>query len=327
MGRTDSHDTTDGPRTEGRRGTGGAGALRLPPLDAVRTFEAAARHESFTRAAAELGITAPTVSLRVKALEEYMGYALFSRRAQGVLLNARGREYLTVVQEILAGLSDATERRREQESETRLRLVAVEVFAEKWLMPRLAEFRNAHPEIAIVFETDHREVNPSRRDFDVWIAFASETGPDLTAETLFDEMLLPVCSPQLVRERGPIETAADLLEWPLLYDLHWKDYWAHWFTHHGVKAPDLSQAYGFRLYSMMVQAAVDGMGVALGHSLMIARELEEGSLISLVKAPVTAPARYILVTAPTATRKPQVRTFREWVRVQAANERRERDVR
>ena len=144
---------------ENQHGAQRGAALTLPPLDAVRAFEATARHESFARAADELGITAPTVSLRVKALEEYMGRPLFSRYAQGVRLNAQGRDYLHVVQEILAQLSRATEQRRSRASQPNLQLVAVEVFAEKWLMPRLAEFQNAHPEIAIEFETDHREVN------------------------------------------------------------------------------------------------------------------------------------------------------------------------
>ncbi len=98
---------------------------------------------------------------------------------------------------------------------------------------------------------------------------------------------------------------------PLLYDLHWTSYWAHWFAHHGVKPPDLSRALGFRLYSMMVQAAVDGMGVALGHSLMIARELEEGQLVTLFDTPVPASDRYLLVTSPASRRKPEVRAFRE----------------
>ena len=135
--------------------------------------------------------------------------------------------------------------------------------------------------------------------------------PSLTAETLFEETLLPVCSPQLARMRGAVETAADRVEWPLLYDLHWKDYWAHWFTHHGVRTPELSQASGFRLYSTMIQAAVNGTGVALVHSLMIARELEEGTLVRLFDKPVAAPAKYLLVTAPGSAEKEEVQAFHE----------------
>jgi LysR family glycine cleavage system transcriptional activator len=149
----------------------------------------------------------------------------------------------------------------------------------------------------------------------------------LHVKTLFEETLIPVCSPDFLKIQGQPREPADLHGWPLLYDLHWTTYWSHWFAHHGAGEADLSQASGFRLYSMMVQAAVEGMGVALGHSLMIARELEQGTLVSLFDARVTAPARYLLVTAPGSAKKPQVRAFRNWILNQAearsANEKRE----
>ena len=289
----------------------------LPPLESIRAFEAAARHDSFVRAGEELGVTAATISHRVQALETHIGAQLFSRHARGVRLNVRGREYAGEIQRIFAELSTATEQHREHSNATHLKLVAVEVVAEKWLMPRLADFRAAHPDISIEFETDHREVDPERRDFDVWIAFTDRVAETLHVETLFEETLLPVCSPAFLKVQGQPREPADLHGWPLLYDLHWKTYWSHWFAHQGAKDADLSQASGFRLYSMMVQAAVDGMGVALGHSLMIARELEQRTLVSLFDARVTAPARYVLVTAPAAIRKPQVRAFRDWVLHQA----------
>ena len=289
----------------------------LPPLESVRAFEAAARRESFVRAAEELRVTPTTVSHRVLALERHLGARLFSRHARGVRLNALGRAYLEDIQRIFAELGTMTELRRDRPEAQRLKLVAVEVVAEKWLMPRLADFRTVHPDIAIEFETDHREVDPGRRDFDVWIAFTDKVAETLHAETLFEETLLPVCSPAFLEARGRPREPADLQGWPLLYDLHWTTYWSHWFAHHGAKEADLSQASGFRLYSMMVQAAVDGMGVALGHSLMIARELERGALVTLFDSRVTAPARYLLVTAPASMGKPQVRAFRDWVRGQA----------
>ena len=188
-------------------------------------------------------------------------------------------------------------------------------------MPRLADFKTAHPDISIEFETDHREVDPERRDFDVWIAFTDRVAETLHAETLFKETLLPVCSPALLQARGQPREPADLHGWPLLYDLHWTTYWSHWFAHHGAGTADLAEASGFRLYSMMVQTAVEGMGVALGHSLMIADELEQGKLVKLFPDPVRAPARYLLVTAPSAAKKPQVRAFRSWIRGEAKRER------
>ena len=289
----------------------------LPPLESIRAFEAAARYESFVGAGQELGVTAATISHRVQALETHIGARLFTRHARGVRLNVRGREYAAEIRRIFADLRTATERHREHAEATHLKLVAVEVVAEKWLMPRLADFKAAHPDISIEFETDHREVDLERRDFDVWIAFTDRVGEPLHAETLFEETLIPVCSPAFLKVQGRPQEPADLHGWPLLYDLHWTTYWSHWFAHHGAGEADLSQASGFRLYSMMVQAAVEGMGVALGHSLMIARELEQGTLVSLFDSRVTAPARYLLVTAPASANRPQVRAFRDWVLHQA----------
>ena len=267
----------------------------LPPLESVRVFEVAARHESFVKAGQELGVTAATVSNRIQALETRMGARLFTRSTRGVRLNSRGRAYGDEIRGILAEIGAATDRHREHTGEKRLKLVAVEVVAEKWLMPRLADFKAAHPDISIEFETDHREVDPERRDFDIWIAFTDRVAKTLQAETLFEESLLPVCSPAFLKGRRRPRKPADLHRWPLLYDLHWTTYWSHWFAQHDAGTADLSRASGFRLYSMMVQAAVDGMGVALGHSLMISHELEQGTLVSLFDSRVTAPARYLLV--------------------------------
>ena len=285
----------------------------IPPLDTLRFFEAAARRESFAGAADELGVSPATVSHHVRVLENHLGAKLFSRHAHGVRLNSRGQAYRDDIQRLFTELGDVTERRRDRPTLRLLKLVAVEVVAERWLMPRLADFKASHPDIAIEFETDHRAVDPDRRDFDVWIAFTDEVAGTLHSEMLFKETLLPVCSPSFLEARDRPRAPGDLHGWPLLYDLHWTDYWSHWFAHHGVAPADLSQASGFRLYSMMVQAAVDGMGVALGHTTMIARELEQGTLVTPFDSRVAAPARYLLVTTSSSRRKPQVRAFRGWI--------------
>ena len=150
----------------------------LPPLESVRVFEVAARHESFVKAGQELGVTAATVSNRIQALETRMGARLFTRSTRGVRLNSRGRAYGEEIRGILGEIGAATDRHREHTGAKRLKLVTVEVVAEKWLMPRLADFKAAHPDISIEFETDHREVDPERRDFDIWIAFTGRVAQD-----------------------------------------------------------------------------------------------------------------------------------------------------
>ena len=290
------------------------------PLEAVRFFEVAGRHQSFAKAARELGVTPGAVAHRVRTLERYLGVELFERHSHGLALSARGLAYLIEVQHTLGALDKSTERYRAGARAGVLKLVAVEAFAEMWLMPRLAAFRNAHPDIVIEFETslgDHHEIDPARREFDVWIAFVGTVPRTMHSEVLFDETLVPVCSPALLAMRGRPEHPDDLHGWPLLYDLAWHDYWAHWFAGKAAGVPDMSRASGYRLYSMMIQAALEGMGVALGHSRLIAPYIERGAVVGLFEPPVAAPARYLLAIAPGAGEKPAARAFLEWVRAES----------
>ena len=251
--------------------------LLLPPLESLRFFEVAARHQSFARAATELGVTPAAVAHRVRMLEKHLDVPLFDRRRRGVQLNRRGQTYLKEVQRILAEVHGVSERQRRWPR--RVRIVSVEAVAEKWLVPRLASFKAAHPDIAIEIETNHRGVDPDRRDFDAWFAYTGETAAPrpvtrredtLLEETLYEENLLPVCSPALLAARGRPGGPADLDDWPLLYDLGWDADWSYWFGRQGVPTPDLARASGFRLYSMLVQAAVHGLGVAVGRPMLVA---------------------------------------------------------
>ena len=194
----------------------------------------------------------------------------------------------------------------------RVRIVSVEAVAEKWLLPRLASFKAAHPDIAIELETNHRGVDPARRDFDAWLAYSGETSAPrpltrreetLLEEILYEEALLPVCSPALLAAR----------DWPLLYDLGWDADWSYWFARQGQPTPDLSRASGFRLYSMMVQAAASGLGAAIGWPMLIAQELERRILVPLFDRQEEAPERCCLITTAASRQRPELRAFREWI--------------
>ena len=244
--------------------------LLLPPLESLRFFEAAARHQSFARAAEELGVTPAAVAHRVRMLEKHLDVPLFDRRHR-MRPNSRGQAYLKEVQRILAEVHGVSERQRRWPR--RVRIVSVEAVAEKWLVPRLATFKAEHPGVALELETNHRGVDPDRRDFDAWLAYTGETAAPrpltrredtLLEETLYEEDLLPVCSPALLAALGRPDGPGDLDEWPLLYDLGWDADWSYWFARQGEPTPDLSRASGFRLYSMLIQAAVHGL--ALNHS-------------------------------------------------------------
>ena len=252
-------------------------------------------------------------------MEKVLGFPLFERHAHGIRLSPRGQSYLVDVQRILSEVESITDRHCGNESGGGLRIVAAEVLAEKWLMPKLAQFRSAYPEFNIRFETDHGAVDPGRRQFDVWVTFTSEVDGDYQTEFLFEETLVPVCSPRFLVARGRPETPTDLLAVPLLYDLALKNYWSVWFASHGAPAPDLSQASGFRLYSTVIQAAASGMGVALGYSRMIATELEQGTLVKFLDSPVVSPACYVLVTPPDSENRRDIQAFRSWILDQAGS--------
>ena len=294
--------------------------LPLPPLDSLRFFEAAARHQSFTVAADELDVTPAAVAHRVRTLEKHLDAELFDRGARSVRLNRRGRAYLKDVQRILADVHAISQRTGRQPP--RVGIVSVEAVAETWLMPRLPSFRVAHPDIAIELETNHRGVDPKRSDFDCWLAYTDETAAarplsqrenTLLEETLYEEQLLPVCSPALLTARGQPRRPADLHDWPLLYDLGWDADWSYWFTRQGEVTPDLSQASGFRLYSMVIHAAVSGIGAAIGRPMLIARELESRTLVPIFNRQAEAPARCCLITTAASRHRPEVQAFRKWV--------------
>ena len=171
-------------------------------------------------------------------------------------------------------------------------------------------------------------MDPERRDFDAWFAYTGETAAPrpvtrredtLLEETLYEEDLRPVCSPALLAARDRPGTPVDLhVGWPLLYDLGWDADWSYWFSCQGQPTPDLSRASGFRLYSMLVQAAVHGLGVAVGRPALIARELESRALVPVFDRQIAAPERCCLITTAAARQRPEVQAFREWVLREAA---------
>ena len=298
---------------------------KLPPLECLRYFEIAARHESFVRAAKELGVTPAAVAYRVKVLEEHLGRTLFERQRRSIKLSTRGQACLRDVQRILVEIGEIAERYASERTARRLSVAAVESIADRWLMPKLPAFKALEPDIVIEIETDLAVTDPRSNDVDVWITYAGENwgpaAPEAQHETLFEETIIPVCSPGLLEARSPPARAADLHRWPLLYHLGRPSDWLHWFAAHGATAPDLSHASRFRLCSMVVRAAVDGMGVAIGRPTTIARELQQGTLVPLLDQLAGPRSSCCLVSTPAARSRRQVRAFRDWILQEAAEQR------
>src|SRR5512136_1367820 len=209
---------------------------RLPPLNALKTFEAAARHESFTRAAEELCVTQGAVSHQVKALEAELGLKLFNRERQRLIITAAGREYLAVVRDALDRIAVGTERVVQRQSSGVLTVSTSPDFAAKWLVYRLGRFAEAHPGIDLRVSATMHHVDFAREDVDLAVRHGDGKWPGLDAVRLCSEQLFPVCSPKLVSGRNRIITASDLLKFTLLRLDDGKT-WAKWFEAAGVADP------------------------------------------------------------------------------------------
>ncbi|MCY4566062.1 MAG: LysR substrate-binding domain-containing protein [Gammaproteobacteria bacterium] len=298
---------------------------KLPPLECLRYFESAARHESFVRAGRELGVTPAAVAYRIKVLEEHLGRTLFERHRRSVSLNSRGKACLGDVQRVLSEIGEIAEIYGSDRSRRRLSIAAAESIADRWLMPRLSGFRALEPDVAIEIETDLIATNPDSPDVDLWITYAGEPGgppaPQAQHEILFEETLFPFCSPGLIEARSRPARASDLRDWPFLYHLGRPTDWLNWFAAHETTAPNLAHGSGFRLSGMLVKAAVEGMGVAVGPASSVDRELQQGSLVELFDRDTGPRTSCSLVSTVWARSRPEVRAFREWILRETAPQR------
>jgi LysR family glycine cleavage system transcriptional activator len=220
---------------------------RLPPLNALKAFEAAARSESFTKAAQELNVTQGAVSHQVKALEATLGLKLFNREHQRLVITEAGRDYLTVVRDAFDRIALGTERLVQRQSSGALTISTSPDFAAKWLVYRLGRFAENHPEINLRVSATMHHVDFAREDVDIAVRHGDGKWPGLDAVRLSPEQLFPVCSPKVVAGRR-IKTAADLLKFPLLH-LDDRKTWTEWFEAAGVYDP---VSHGTILYLLSI---------------------------------------------------------------------------
>ncbi len=284
----------------------------LPPLSWILAFETAARHGSFLRAGEELGVSAGAVSQKIKALEGRLGRRLFERRPRGVRLSEEGQAYGEALTPLIDEIHAASQRCAGRSGGLHLAVSALPALAEKWLVPRLAGFGAAHPEIAVEVSAEARLVDFAEEAIDIAFRYATTPPRDPDSRALFSEDLLPVCSPAFLRQR-PLRQPEDLLAAPKLYDTHWKDDWRIWLAAAGVDANAPLQGSAFTLYSMALEAAVAGQGVAMGHSKLVADDLAKGRLVAPFDLRVAAPGSHYLLLGPAAQRRPQVRAFLAWL--------------
>jgi len=291
---------------------------RLPPLNALKAFEAAARSESFTRAAQELNVTQGAVSHQVKALEATLGIKLFNRERQRLVMTEAGRDYLAVVRDALDRIAAGTERLMQRQSAGVLTISTSPDFAAKWLVYRLGRFAENHPEIDLRVSATAHQVDFAREDVDVAVRHGDGKWPGLDVVRLCAERLFPVCSPKLVSGRNRITTASDLLKFPLLRLDDWKN-WTRWFAAAGVVAP-VAHGPVLNRTSMLIDAAVGGQGVALARTALAAWDLINGRLVRPVDVSLKMSNTYWIVCPKATSSVPKIATFRKWLLAEATED-------
>lgn len=292
---------------------------RLPPLTALRAFEAAARHLSFTRAADELHVTQTAISHQIRALEEHLGLRLFRRQPRGLLLTEEGQGYLPAVREAFDQIAAATERLARPGSGGTLTVSVLPSFAAKWLVPRLGRLRAAQPDLDVRISADSRLADFTRDDVDVGIRMGRGVYPGMRVDRLFGEQAFPVCSPALVGGPQPLREPADLGHHVLLHG-DGPAPWSRWLELAGLTDIDATRGPVFDDDSMLIQAAIEGQGVALGRSVLVAADLAAGRLIRPFDLALPIDLVYYLVCPETTADHPKIKAFRSWLLTEAGAE-------
>ncbi len=293
---------------------------RLPPLNAVRAFEAASRHSSFQAAADELAVTAGAVAQQIKTLEQWFGIALFRRLpSKGVVLTAAGQRYAASVSQLLDDLADATMRLVGQDNANVLTVSTIPSFASQWLIPRLGRFRQSNPSVDMRVIATTGLTDFSREDVDVVVRYGRGHYPGLWSELLLEETFFPVCSPALVNHpEHPLRAVADLKYHTLLHDeadpfFTLSPDWTRWLTEAGASGIDARRGPRFTHTYLSLQAAAAGQGVALVTSVLIGDDLATGRLVCPFGPEIAGAYNYHLVCPTEALERPKVDAFRRWI--------------
>ena len=292
---------------------------RLPALNALKAFEAAARHESFTRAAEELCVTQGAVSHQVKALEAELGLKLFNRERQRLIITEAGRTYLVVVRDAFDRIAGGTERLLQRQNGGALTVSTSPNFAAKWLVHRLGRFAEVHPEIDLRVSASTQHVDFAREDIDLAIRHGDGAVPGLHVTRLCVEELFPVCSPKLLQGRNPLRRPSDLSRFPLLHITD-RQGWSQWLDFAGVTGVDPSRGPILNQASMAIDAAVDGQGIVLARTALAAWDLIGGRLARPFDLAMAVSFAYWIVCPKTNAKLPKIVAFSDWLLAEAAED-------
>ncbi|CNJ94284.1 transcriptional regulator GcvA [Yersinia intermedia] len=292
---------------------------RLPPLNALRVFDAAARHLSFTKAADELFVTQAAVSHQIKSLEDFLGLKLFRRRNRSLLLTEEGQSYYLDIKEIFTSINEATRKLQARSAKGALTVSLPPSFAIQWLVPRLSGFNAAYPGIDVRIQAVDREEDKLADDVDVAIFYGRGNWTGLRTERLYAEFLLPVCAPTILTGEHGLKVPADLANHTLLHDTSRRD-WMAYTRQLGVPQINVQQGPIFSHSAMVVQAAVHGQGIALVNNVMAQSEIEAGRLVCPFNDVLVSKNAFYLVCHDSQAELGKIAAFRQWILARAASE-------
>ena len=286
----------------------------LPSLNGLRAFEAAARHLSFTRAPAELNVTQTAISHQIRRLEAQLGLRLFLREHRTLALTREAQDYLPAVRAAFEDIRLATERLLRPGRGQLLIVSTMASLAAKWLLPRLSAFQEAHPGIEVRISASSHLVDFRREEVDLAIRYGRGSWPGLAARWLMAEDIFPVCSPALLRSGKPLKRPQDLAQHTLIHGSLTREDWQLWLTAAGLPT-SLATRPGltFDLSLMAVQAAIDGLGVALGRTPFVEADIAAGRLVVPFDVKLPAEAGYYVVAPEETAETPKIAVFRDWL--------------
>ena len=289
----------------------------LPPLDLLVAFEAAGRKSSFTAAAEELSLTQAAVSRQIRLLEETLGQKLFIRSHRAVHLTDQGRKYLHTVTLALDHLTNASREIRRAESELIVTVAATHSVATLWLLPRIKDFKDENPDLDIKLIASDSDAECLDETVDISILRGDGSWAGYYAERLLDEEVFPVCSPTYLTQVEPLRDPADLVETVLIHVVanheEWMT-WPVWLTEMNVALPEDHRQLLINTYPLSIQAACDGLGVALGWRYLVDAHIDSGQLVRPLPQSVTTQDGYYVLTQKNRSLTPQAEAFLDWVR-------------
>eukprot|EP01037_Dinobryon_pediforme_P017306 gene17306-17496_t len=290
---------------------------KLPPLSALTVFEAAARLSSFTKAAAELGVTQAAVSRQIHVLEADFGFPLFVRLHRRVELTAKGKLLWSATADAFNLIANTVAEITQEDAEDDLAISATVAFSHFWLLPRISAFSHLHPWVKLRIITQDGTTNIDTGEVDLAIRFGNGMWPDGQAEMLFTDEIFPICSTEYAKKIGPVLSPQDLIEYPLISndtdDPTWTG-WDQWLAAFSVEAPKKSRGVRCSFYTEAIYAALNGQGIALGWNRLVSDLLQQNRLVRLTDATVSTRAAYFVVVPRRKTKKPCVGLFIDWLK-------------